>query len=622
LHMLGLMRKHAGSLAIKIILGAIVVAFALSFGVSSYFSQTEIVLKINGESVTSRQLADRVQDLAERQRMQGGRPLTPEEADRQARQEIIDNILLRQTARQMGISAGEEEVRAEIMRIPAFQENGVFDFNHYQRVLQNNRTAPEIFEAGLAEEITLNKLRDLIVSGSQVTPGEAEQFTEEWLSKAEGVYLLFTAEQYLDKVELSPADKEAFYRENMSSYIKPAQMNFSYLRFTPRHFAAAAAISDDEILARYEMDLNSFVRPEGVKASYIIFLVPPNAGPENRDQILAQAREAQKLAQEGSDFKALASRYGQDPAGRDGQEGWFYRGQLTEELERQLFAASAGETILLETPGNIMLVKVWERQAQRIAPLDEVKEQIREQLLQGRLQQEAEKAAHQALRELHQGKSLAETAQAYGLSVEGPVTITPDSDPPDLPPAADMWEVLQGLSPDQPGLPLPYDRDMILPVLNQYDPPAQLSLEQVEQQVTEQARNRKAGQMAREAALKTIAQLKEQADPAQSLLAMPGARRTGLVARNEEIPGLAGSDELHAALLRATAQKPLIETPLPVLDGLVAAALLERAAPAAEDKQSQGEALRQQLQFEKNITALALFMADLHAQAKIEALAP
>ncbi|MDR1396829.1 MAG: SurA N-terminal domain-containing protein [Desulfarculales bacterium] len=621
--MLGLMRKHAGSLAVKIILGAIVVAFALSFGVSSYFSQTEIAFKINGESVTSRQLADRVQDLTEMRQAQGGTPLTQEEAGRQARQEIIDSVLLRQTARQMGIGAGEEEVRAEIMRIPAFLENGVFDFNRYRSVLQNNRTAPEIFEAGLAEEIALNKLRDLIISASQVTPGEAEQFMDWWLSKTEGVYLLFQAEQYLDRVELSQADKEIHYREYMSSYTQPAQMNFSYLRFTPQHFASAAAVSDDEILARYELDLSRFVRPEGDRVSYITFLIPPNAGPENRNQIMAQAQEAQKLAQtQGSDFTALAGRYGQDPAGRDGQEGWFYRGQLAEELERQLFAAPVGETIILEAPNKLMVVKIWEHKDQHIAPLEEVEGQIKESLLQSRMQQEAEKAADLALQELHRGKTLASVAQAYGLTVEGPVTVTPDDDLPGLPPAADIWEVLQGLSPDQPGLPLPYDGDMILPVLNQYDPPAQLSLEQVEQQVTEEARNLKAGQLAREAALSAIAGLKEQAEPAQSLLAMPGARRTGLAAGNEEIPDLAGSDELHAALLKATAQKPLIETPLPVLDGLAVAALLQRTDPTAEDKDNQREMIRERLQLEKNMTAVALFMADLHAQAEIEGLAP
>jgi peptidyl-prolyl cis-trans isomerase D len=527
--------------------------------------------------------------------------------------------LLRQAARQMGISASEEEVRAEISRIPAFRENGIFNFNLYQSVLQHNRTAPEIFEAGLAEEITLNKLRDLIMSSSQVTPAETEQFLDWWLSKTEGVYLIFAAEQYLDKAELSPEDKETFYRDNMNAYMKPAQMNFSYLRFTPRHFASAASVSDDEILTRYEMDLSSFVRPEGVKASYIVFLVPPNAEPENRARILAQAREVEELAQkENSDFTALASRYGQDPAGRDGQEGWFYRGQLTEELEKQLFATPAGQTVVLEAPSNIMLVKVLEHQAQRIAPLEEVREQIKEQLLQSWMRQEAEKTADQALRELHQGRTLAETAQAHGLNVEGPVTITPDSDLPGLPPAAEIWETLQGLSPAQPGLPLPCDGDMILPVLNQYEPPVQLSLEQAEQQVTEAARRQKAGRMAWEAALETIAQLKAQENPAQSLLTMPGARRTGLVAGNEEISGLEGSDELHAALLETAPQKPLIENPVPVLDGLAVAALLERAEAAAEDKQSQGEALRDRLQFEKNMTALAAFIADLRAQAEIE----
>src|SRR5512138_2785639 len=88
----------------------------------------------------------------------------------QALNQLISEYALTMQARQLGIDATRDEVRQEIMKMPAFQNRGIFVGTQvYQQILeQNNMTIGE-FEESLRRDIIRQKLMHVLTDGIIVT---------------------------------------------------------------------------------------------------------------------------------------------------------------------------------------------------------------------------------------------------------------------------------------------------------------------------------------------------------------------------------------------------------------------------------------------------------------------
>ncbi len=65
-------------------------------------------------------------------------------------------------AESAGLKVTDDELQETILNQPAFQRNGVFDREVYERRLKLNRTTPSQFEREIKYELLINKIRRLI----------------------------------------------------------------------------------------------------------------------------------------------------------------------------------------------------------------------------------------------------------------------------------------------------------------------------------------------------------------------------------------------------------------------------------------------------------------------------
>ena len=621
--MLGLMRKHAGSWAIKILLGAIIVTFAITFGTSSFFPTADVAFKINGESITAQRVDEEMgavnASLRENPNIDMNN-ITREMIREKAQRDIISRTLLLQAARHMGLNATGDEIRDDIRNTPYFQIDGVFNFDRYKQVLKSDvfrRTTPEAYELTVADNIILSKLGIIMASSVMVTPDEVDQFLNQSRVRAEAAYLFFQPQNYLNKVALTAEAMQAYYQENLADFKEPPRVKFDYLLFTGPHFADQAIATEQEIAQAYEMGIDRYTEPEMLLARFIYFPIPPNANPEARAELKAQAQAVLEKAQAG-DFLALAKEYGKDPAGRDGSEMKLPRGLVPVEAEEKLFAATPGESLLLEFPAMLIVARVEGLQPARVVPLDEVRKPITEALNSRLAWLQAEKAANQAMVAVHQEKPLKDVAQEYKLGVQTSALVSEDDILPGLPPMAEVWQSLKELKPGQAGLPITFDQGIVLPVLVEFQEARQLDFAQVKDRVEAATRERLAARAANEDAQKALQELKELADPAQAILARAEARRTGRIYGFEEISGLPGALALQNAMFNTSLQKPLIDQLLPVLNGTVVAVLLSRTLPDEKEKNEQLTEAHAMLLNNKQNMIMDLFLRDLWAQAEME----
>jgi hypothetical protein len=128
-----------------------------------------------------------------------------------------------------------------------------------------------------------------------------------------------------------------------------------------------------------------------VRARHILFQVPAEAPPAQRDSVRQQAEAVRARAAGGEDFAALARQYSQDPGSREqgGDLGYFGRGRMVAPFEEAAFQLQTGQiSPVVETPFGYHVIRVEDR---RQTELGEQREGFVRFLVQ-KAQQDAEKA--------------------------------------------------------------------------------------------------------------------------------------------------------------------------------------------------------------------------------------
>lgn len=85
---------------------------------------------------------------------------------------LIDRMVLIMTAERAGVRVSEDEIKNEIMNMPYFQRDGVFDPDIYKRALKLNRLTPTIYEEQLRNDLISAKMSRLIMETVELTEDE------------------------------------------------------------------------------------------------------------------------------------------------------------------------------------------------------------------------------------------------------------------------------------------------------------------------------------------------------------------------------------------------------------------------------------------------------------------
>ena len=171
--MLEQMRKHMGWI-MWTILALIIVSF-LFFGIFPSDTGQGIAASVNGEVISSselnrvyRNMVDTYRDIFKDQFNESmSRTLRS-----QALRDLIQGRLLVQEAKRVGLRVSDEEVRAAIMQVPAFSQNGQFDRAAYLRYLDYINQKPNAYEELQREQMLRQKLERIVEDSVVVTEDE------------------------------------------------------------------------------------------------------------------------------------------------------------------------------------------------------------------------------------------------------------------------------------------------------------------------------------------------------------------------------------------------------------------------------------------------------------------
>jgi peptidyl-prolyl cis-trans isomerase D len=424
--LLSLMRKHAKSWLIKVMIGMISVFFVLYFGYSFTDRKGVKVASVNGEPISRVEYEETKRRLRENLQQQY-RDIWNEDLmkmfdiDNMALESLINQKLLNQEARKIGLDITEKEIQEEILAYPYFQSGGRFDERRYNALLSQNRMTTEDFEAGIAQQLLERKLRQFLTTFSLVTD---QELLDEYTFDNERImisYVQFLPKDFEDSVEYEPSALEDYFAEHKEEYRKPEKIQIVYITVDPNDFSDDVVISDEEVESYYEENIDLYQQERQVKARHILFKLDPGAPEEEEEKVRARALSVLEKARAGEDFADLAKEYSEGPSSEEGGDlGYFSQGQMVKPFNDAAFGMEKGEiSDLVKTQYGYHIIKVEDIKENQIKSLDEVKDEVRDRLLQMMTGDLAYEKAQSLIDQMpYEGVDLTQYAEAHQVPVE------------------------------------------------------------------------------------------------------------------------------------------------------------------------------------------------------------
>lgn len=426
--MLDVIRANAQSWGVKIAFGIIILVFVF-WGVGSFTGgPTTVALTVNGEPITIQQFQSEY-ELFERQlrsQMPGldAEALKAMQVGPRVAQQLVMRALLEQEAKRVGVTVTPQELRRIIEEIPAFHNaEGRFDPDAYVRLLKAQRDSPGRFEARLRDQLLMEKLQEEITAGVFVSEAEVKDLYLYDGERRIVEYILFPIGDYASRVTVNDADIKAWYETNQSVFQVPPMADVEYLLVGAKNLAAAEPVDEAAVRAAYEKEPARYTRPERMRARHILIPVAADASQEEADRAKTEIEALERrIRDDNEDFAALAREFSKDPgsAAQGGDLGWFTREQMVQAFADAAFALAPGAVSgPVRTPFGYHLIRAEEREAERLAPLDEVRDEIRDRLAADQAAGKVQDVLEQIQAEVIGGKDLAAAGEAHGLKIAG-----------------------------------------------------------------------------------------------------------------------------------------------------------------------------------------------------------
>ncbi len=400
----------------------------------------------------------------------------------QTLEQLIQQRLLLQIARDKGFRATEAEVRDRIVAYPVFQKDGQFvGFDIYKRILDYNHIPLKDFEEGLTNDVLLNKVVRYLTAGIIVSDDEVWDSYRKQNDSAKIEYLVSEASKAEVKDKPTDAQIRERFDKNAAAYRVPEKRAGDYIFLKTDDVKKDIKVQDAEIQKYYKDNISQFKEPEKLRVSRV--WLPFTA--KDKDAVLAQARDLLKKAQGGADFAELAKTYSKDDKAKTGGDWGLadWRSLSAKETDAAGKLDLGKISDIVETGTGAAILKVTEKAPAVTKPLAEVSATIKgileDQKARALVTERIVRIGKLALKE----KTLDLAAQKEGLKVISTSALKRGEALGDFDSAGSLSESLFGLKDKEISSPVYTYTGAGLTQLQKIEPERPAKLEEAKDQV-------------------------------------------------------------------------------------------------------------------------------------------
>ncbi|MEL3921937.1 peptidylprolyl isomerase [Aeromonas enteropelogenes] len=381
--MLDKLREGAQGKVAKVILGLIILSFALA-GVGSYLNgpARTAPATVNGTDISAAALENAYRNERARMESQMGEAFSQLAANpeymkqfrRGVLDRLIDQALLDSKAHELGLRVSDEQIKQAIVAMPEFAENGKFNNDRYLQLIRRAGMTPEMFSESLRQDMVRQQLMGALVGTEFTLKGEAEQIDKLYNQTRDLRLVRLAAANYMGDVQVSDNELEQFYKTNSARFMNDEQVKVDYLLLDAANLGKNINVSEQDALDYYDQHQDMFQRPERRQVAHILipFGKDEKAAEKQADELLAKAKS-------GEDFAELAKANSSDTfsAKKGGELDWFEKGVMDPAFEQAAFALTkAGDLSgVVKSPFGFHIIKLLAVEPAQTKPFADVKEE-------------------------------------------------------------------------------------------------------------------------------------------------------------------------------------------------------------------------------------------------------
>jgi peptidyl-prolyl cis-trans isomerase D len=259
-----------------ILAGSFVLWLAIGQVMQILEPSANVVLKVNGTEVPVTTFQQRLQAANEEYRRQTGTTSLAREDEQQIQEQLtnqlIQEILLAQEYRRLGIQVSDDEIREaartspppEVMRDPQFQTDGQFDLRKWQQFLQSaDRGSLAQIEAIYRDRLPQLKLAQYITADVYISDAKLWRIYKDQHDSASIATLPVWPYLITDSIPVTDAELQRYLKAHEDDFKRPAQ---AFVRFVaiPRLPGPADSAAARARVARIRAELARGVKFEDV----------------------------------------------------------------------------------------------------------------------------------------------------------------------------------------------------------------------------------------------------------------------------------------------------------------------------------------------------------------------
>ena len=514
-----------------IIIGLVVLSFVFA-GVGSYLNSSgeTVAATVNGEEIGLNELERAYQSQRSRMESQYGESVSALFADegymQQFRRGVLDSLidekLVEQKARELGLRVGDDQIRDTIRSMPEFQLGGQFNNDRYLALLRQNGYQPSDFRDFLRTQLTREQLTRALGVSDFALPGEARRVFDLQAQTRDARYVVVDAAPFADEVEISDADIQGYYDANITSFDTEEKVSVAYVKLSVDDLKGDVTVSDDDVSAWYEENKDQYRDEEQRRVSHILIET-------GDDEAAAKAKTEALLAEikGGADFATVAEENSEDSfsAENGGDLDYITPGMMDDAFDSAVFSLkNVGDvTDVVKTEFGFHIIKLTDLKPETIKPFSDVAGEIRENLITEKATDRFyELQSRMAEVAFEVPDTLDEVAAIANTSIETTPLFTRN----DVPAEIDNPQVVSDVfSPELIEEQVNSDlieldaRTVMVVRVNEHEAQRTKSLDEVTESITASLRSEKAQQAAQDWAEAQLAQLESGNDIADSLSA-------------------------------------------------------------------------------------------------------
>ncbi len=435
------LRAAANHVVLKIILALIILSFVLT-GVGNYLigGSGDYAAKVNGQTIERAQLEQAFQ--SERSRMQqqlgdqfsalAGNEGYMQQMRRQVLSQLIDNMLLDQYAKKLGLAVSDDQIKDAIRKAPYFQTNGQFDNAKYLDLIGRMGYTADNFAQSMRQQLVNQQVILAFGDSGFVLPSESQAMAALVLQERDVRLATIDLKALQAKQSAGDDELKAYYDQNKNSFIAPEQVKVSYIPLDAASMQDKVKVSEEDISAYYDQHKSSYGQPE--RKNYSVIQLKTEA----------EANAALDELKKGADFATLAKEKSTDIISRrtGGELGWLEPETTADELKQANLTEKGQLSGVVKSSVGFLIVRLNDIEPEKLKPLSEVHDAIAKQVQQEKavdayyaLQQKVSEAA------TSDNESLASAEEAAGVKAAQSDWFTRDN----IPAALNFKPVVQAI---------------------------------------------------------------------------------------------------------------------------------------------------------------------------------